>query len=107
MRFLRQAPPPERPPVHEILQVTLAAPARDTECPFGPTGAMDDDGYSMAHSYAEKATIERALLVTLERRIDEASSANLYDVVVATKAYADDLRIRIARFDELEKGLAA
>jgi hypothetical protein len=103
MRLLRQVSPSEPSP--ETLAVVPPAPERGASCPFGPSGAMDDDGYSMTHSYAEKATIERALLVTLERRIEEAASADLYDLVVATKAYADDLRTRIARFDELENGL--
>jgi hypothetical protein len=116
MHFLRQERPTsnaverpvstaERSPVHEILPVTLAALEHKAPCPFGPNGTMDDDGYSTARSYAEKATIERALLVTLEQRIDEAVASDLHDVVVATRAYADDLRTRIARFDELEKGL--
>jgi hypothetical protein len=73
--------------------------------PYGPSGAMDDDGYSTPHSYGEKATIERTLLAALELRMAEAIEANLYDVVVATSAYADDLRDRIARFDELEGNL--
>jgi hypothetical protein len=71
-------------------------------CPFGPSGAMDDDGYSTPCSYAEKASIERTLLASLERRMAEARDADLHDVLVATSAYADDLRDRIARFDELE-----
>jgi hypothetical protein len=80
-------------------------PARDGPCPYGPTGAMDDDGYSAPHSFAEKASIERTLLAALEQRMAEAIEADLYDVVVATSAYADDLRDRIARFDELEGDL--
>jgi hypothetical protein len=75
------------------------------QSPYGPSGTMDDDGFSTPHSYGEKATIERTLLAALELRVVEATEANLYDVVVATNAYADDLRERIARFDELEHDL--
>jgi hypothetical protein len=108
MRFLSQ--------LHEVPRTSaeageLPVPAEpgvaevNGACPFGPSGAMDDDGYSTPCSYAEKASIERTLLASLERRMTEARAADLHDVLVATSAYADDLRDRIARFDALEVDL--
>jgi hypothetical protein len=93
-------PQAERSLASEPLPIPAGGP-----CPYGPSGAMDDDGYSTPHSYGEKATIERTLLAALELRVVEATEANLYDLALATNAYADDLRQRIARFDELEHDL--
>jgi hypothetical protein len=108
MQFLQRfeavaSPLPQAEP--SLASEPLPIPAGDGPCPFGPSGAMDDDGYSTPHSYGEKATIERTLLAALELRVVEATEANLYDLVLATNAYADDLRERIARFDELEHDL--
>jgi hypothetical protein len=71
------------------------------EQPFGPVGQMDEDGYSTDLSYLEKATAERAQLYALELMIASAHATGQYDVVVSTRAYADDLRDRITRFEEL------
>jgi hypothetical protein len=68
---------------------------------FGPAGEMDEDGFSTRYSYAEKAAIERNQLSTLEQKIAEAKAAGDHDVVVSTGAYADDVRARVARFEEL------
>jgi hypothetical protein len=72
-----------------------------TDHQFGPPAQMDEDGYSTPHTYAEKAAIERALLETLEQTIVAAHLADRYDVVVSTRAYAADVRARVARFEAL------
>ncbi len=69
--------------------------------PFGPVGQMDEDGYSASLSYLEKAAAERAQLYDLELTIASAHATGRYDVVVSTRAYADDLRNRITRFEAL------
>jgi hypothetical protein len=43
---------------------------------FGPVGAMDEDGFSGSYSFAEKATIERNHLASIEQRIEEASTTS-------------------------------
>jgi hypothetical protein len=68
---------------------------------FGAPGQMDEDGFSEQRTYAEKADAERALLVTIERRLADARAQ--FDTLKADalRGYADDLRARIARFDAL------
>lgn len=68
---------------------------------FGPAGEMDEDGFSEPHTYAEKAAIEREQLAALEQGIAEAQAAGIYDQVVSTRAYADDVRARVERFEAL------
>ena len=68
---------------------------------FGPAGEMDEDGYSEPHTYAEKAAIEREQLAALEQGIAEAQAAGTYDQVVSTRAYAEDVRARVQRFEAL------
>jgi hypothetical protein len=77
------------------------------EQPFGPVGQMDEDGYSTGLSYLEKAAAERAQLYELELAIASAHAIGQYDVVVSTRAYADDLRDRITRFEELAEAVDA
>jgi hypothetical protein len=72
-----------------------------TDQQFGPAGDMDEDGYSEPHTYAEKAAIEREQLEVLEQGIAEAQAAGQYDVIVSTRAYADDVRARVERFEAL------
>jgi len=72
-----------------------------TDHQFGPAGEMDEDGFSEPHTYAEKAAIEREQLELLERGIAEAQAAGQYDAVVSTRAYADDVRARVERFEAL------
>jgi hypothetical protein len=82
-------------------QRQLFAPARDRQqqiSPYGPVGLMDEDGFSAPYSYAEKASIEREQLAEVERR---SAGDSDYNSIVLAQAYADDLRIRIARFDAL------
>jgi hypothetical protein len=72
-----------------------------TEHRFGPPAQMDEDGYSVPCTYAEKAAIERAELVGLELTIAAAHLADRYDVVVSTRAYAADVLARAERFEAL------
>jgi hypothetical protein len=93
--------PPEIEPDHAAEPAPSLPPG---ESVFGPAGEVDEDGYSNGQSYAQKAATERAQLVALELRIAAAIAADDHNSVVATKAYADDLRVRIARFDALAGG---
>jgi hypothetical protein len=72
-----------------------------TEHRFGPPAHMDEDGYSIPCTYAEKAAIERAELAGLELTIAAAELADRYDVVVSTRAYAADVRVRADLFEAL------
>jgi hypothetical protein len=74
---------------------------------FGPVGVMDEDGFSGSYSFAEKATIERSHLASIDERIDEARAAGQYNVVMAGEAYREDLRARIDGFDALAGVTAA
>ncbi len=74
---------------------------------FGPVGLMDEDGFSGSYSFAEKASIERSHLASIDARIDEARATGQYNVVMAGEAYRDDLRARIETFDALADANAA
>jgi hypothetical protein len=89
---------PDPPAVEPDLPIE---PEPTGESAFGPAGAVDEDGFSDGQTYAQKAATERTLLASLELRIAAGIAADDHNAVVAAKAYADDLRVRIARFDAL------
>jgi hypothetical protein len=96
----------ERAELSEAAALTLVPdvepePAPAGANPFGDPGQMDEDGFSAEHSYAEKAEIERDLLRTIERRLAAAKAALDLNTADAMAAYAEDIRLRIARFETL------
>jgi hypothetical protein len=105
------AEPVTAAPVHAFAPANDPEPAEVFEEPspepivpgelFGAPGRMDEDGFSEERTYAEKADAERALLATIEVRLSEARAS--FDTLRADalRAYADDLRARIARFEAL------
>jgi hypothetical protein len=65
---------------------------------FDVPAGLDADGFPDDYSYAEKAEIERAILLEIRRTTNES-----YTQMVAAEAYMDDLRERIARFEALSQ----
>ena len=70
---------------------------------FDAPAELDPDGFPVGpgYGYAEKAEIDRAILLEIRRTTNES-----YTQMVAAEAYMDDLRDRIARFEQLAAELA-